>query len=126
MTHNELTMSIFWQLISFAKLNQNPHEEFETFPISFEIAKTKGIKNTLNAFKTLQKNGFLQTTSPIFKTVFLTPKAFLLTKKEGIKAQTNKNNYYIALAEEKGKHEIAENLRQENELIKILTANSFQ
>ena len=55
MTQNELTKVIFWQLIAFAKLEENPQSEFSTSPILFEFAKTQGVKNTISVFKTLEK-----------------------------------------------------------------------
>ncbi|WP_291723193.1 hypothetical protein [Bernardetia sp.] len=120
MGQHKLTKFVFWQLISFANQAQTLEEEFDTFAILFEFAKTQGIKNTMNAFKALKKHEFLTSTSPIFKRVALTKKSFFLTQTEDAKKLIEKNNWYISLAEEKGKQEIVKKLRGEIDLIKIL------
>ena len=117
MTQNELTKAIFWQLIAFAKLEENPQTEFSTFPILFEFAKTQGIKNTISVFKTLEKYNLLSTESPTFQIISLTQKALSLEKKENVENMIRKNNQLADMAIQKSNSDFAEKLKLENELL---------
>lgn len=120
MTQNELTKVIFWQLIAFAKLEENPQTEFSTSPVLFEFAKTKGIQNTLSVFKLLEKYNFLSTNSPTFQTISLTQKAFSLEKNENIEKMIFENNQLVDKAIQKGNFDFVEDLKNENEVLKNL------
>lgn len=120
MTHQELTRFVLLQLIAFSKFNQHPQDEVKTFAIAFELAKTKGIKHVMQAFKNLERYELLTTKSPIFKTISLTKKAFLMRDKESIMKQIDENKWHINLAEEKGKSEIIEKLKEENNFLFFL------
>lgn len=120
MTNQELTKAIFWQLIAFSKLEKNPFTEFSTFPVFFEFAKTQGIESTIMVFKILKKHHFLTTSSPVFQTISLTQKAFLMEKKDDVKKLIKKNNKQIYLANQNEKQEEVKRLKNENELLKIL------
>ena len=120
MTQNELNKVIFWQLIAFAKLEENPQTEFSTSPVLFEFAKTKGIQNTLSVFKLLEKYNFLSTNSPTFQTISLTQKAFSLEKNENIEKMIFENNQLVDKAIQKGNFDFVEDLKNENEVLKNL------